>query len=80
MHLGNNHKLRLAGVDQGTKVYLGQIRTGEVDRIDQANHRMTAEEVKTANAFIAYIRDQLAAAHIKLPQKKPGLRLVKNAA
>jgi len=76
-HIDKAHMLRLAGVDEGSKVYLGQILKGEVDRMDQLNHRLSSEQVKTANALIGYIRDKLTEAHIKLHKlPTPSLRLV----
>lgn len=79
VHLDRNHILRLAGVDVGTKVYVGQVRAGEIDRIDQVNHRLTAEQVKAGNALITHLRDQLEANGIKLIAPSRNLRLVKSA-
>lgn len=79
-HLSESHVLRLAGCEVGMSVYIGQIMVGEIDRIDQINHKMTAGQVISANAFIRHLREQLAEIRVSFPDRKgPNLRLVKAA-
>jgi hypothetical protein len=66
VHMDENNLLKIAGCKNGTKVYVGQLMKGEIDQIDRAMHRMTDAEVKAANAFITFLREQLAICGIKL--------------
>lgn len=80
VHIGDRQMLRLAGVDVGTKIYVGQLLHGQIDRIDMENHRLNSEQVKAGNALINYIHDRLGEAGVKLRTPRTNLRLVKKAA
>lgn len=80
VHLSAKHMLKIAGVDIGDKVYLGQLLHGKIDRIDAMNHRMSPEQIKTCDALIKHIRDHLKDARITLRSPRTNLRLVKKVA
>jgi hypothetical protein len=80
VHLHQNHMLRIAGVQEGTKVYVGQIQRGSIDKVDAAY--MSPEDKRTREALIKFIVNKMEEAGIKLasPGKKLSLHLVKRAA
>lgn len=69
--IGDNHILRLAGVDVGTKVFHGQIMAGKIDASDHGVNKLTKEEIHAKTSFIGFVRGKLEEAHIRLPARQP---------
>ncbi len=75
-HLAKNHMLRIAGVDEGHSIYVGQLMRGHVDSFE-AKH-MSAEDKKARDALIVFINEAMNERGFKL--RKPMPHLVKKAA
>jgi hypothetical protein len=75
-HMAKTHVLRIAGVDEGLSIFVGQLMRGEVDSHEAKF--MTGDAKTARNALITFIRSQLTANGFKL--RTPSLHLVKKAA